>query len=147
MKESSIDTAVVAALIAAAVALFGLLATHRLALARESSSTLRSAAATFRDAFKDTLLNLRNSEISTARVVQQFRAQHEAAIAAFQSYVPKNQRMQSEAAATHLSKVCDAYKSVGVIGLFSSGLGPQALENRRTVVMSIERLLTFAPLL
>lgn len=146
-RSASIETTVVVALIAAAIALFGTFATHRLNLARERNSARRVAATAFHDGFADTLLNLKSNDIATARIVQQFCVRHEAVIVAFEPYVPKRKKKQFEAAVKQFNDACQEYKGVGVLGLFATELGPQASENRRSIVERIECLLAFAPLI
>lgn len=143
----SIETTVVVALIAAAIALFGTFSAHRLNLARERNSTRRVAAARFREAFADTLLNLNSNDVTTARIVQQYCVRHEAAIVAFEPYVPKGKNKQFNSAIKQFNDACQEYKDVGVLGLFATELGSQATENRRAIVESVERLLMCAPLI
>ena len=133
------------ALLGLVVTLFVVLAAHRLTLWRDRQSARRAASAIFREAFADTLLNLERNDTGTARIVREFNLRHDVAVSSFRPYVRARDLRQYDLAVKEFKEACSAYQDVGVLGLFSTELGPQALENRRAIVENIHRLIAFAP--
>ena len=134
-------------LIGLATALIIALVGHRLSLGREQNSVRRAAAVEFHKAFADTLLNLQNDAIGTARVIQEFDLRHSVAIAAFRPYVPFGKRASFDKTVHCLDTVCAQYKNVGPLTLFSTELGPVASANREAIISAIRDLLALAPLI
>ena len=126
--------------------LLGAFLVHKLTSGRELRSVRRTAATEFHKAFADSLLNLAQTDISTARIVREFDGRHSAAIAAFRPYLPFWKRGRFENAVHRLDQTCEPYRNAGPLTLFSKELGSAASDNRAAIALAIRDLLAFAPL-
>lgn len=134
-------------LIAVLVLLIGALLTHWLARTREHRAVRRAAAVEFHKAFADTLLNLENSEVGTARIVREFDLKHKAAIATFRPYIQFRKRESFERKVRQLDEISAEYRNVGPLGMLSTELGGVARANREALTYAVRELLSFAALI
>ena len=105
---------------------------------------LAEAHSKFRNAFADAVLNLTDSDIPSAQVVNVFRVKHLAAIQVFRDSVPWLYRSGFDKATKHYRQCCDKCLETGIFAIANSESTEYAKENRKALLDSIHRLLKYA---
>lgn len=123
-----------------------LLATHRLSASRDNTKRLAEAAAAFRQAFADAILNLeRYAEVTSGQVAYEFRVQHLAAIDRYVPFLPWYKQAFFRRAARIYGEASEHCAPKGqVLALFASEQTLVAEANRRMLLRAIQRLLCYA---
>ena len=107
-------------------------------------NNLYIASSTFRAAFSDAIFNLTESNVPSAQVVNVFRVKHLAAIQGFRDSVPRLYRSGFDKATEHYRQCCDKCLETGIFAVAASESTEYAKENRKALLDSIHRLLTYA---
>lgn len=101
-------------------------------------------AAAFRAAFSDAILNLREIDVPSGQVVSAFRLQHLNAIQEFRGRVPYFRRSGFSKAENSYRQCCENCLESGVFAIAASESTAYAVANRKALLESIHRLLSYA---
>lgn len=101
-------------------------------------------AAGFRAAFSDAILNLTEIDVPSAQVVNAFRLQHLNAIQEFRGRVPLFRRLGFSKAEESYRQCCAKCLESGVFSIAASESTAYAVANRKALLESIYRLLSYA---
>lgn len=101
-------------------------------------------AATFRAAFSDAILNLTEIDVSSAQVVNAFRLQHLNAIQEFRGRVPCFRQHGFSKAEESYRQCCVKCLENGIFAIAASESTAYAVANRKALLESIHRLLSYA---
>ena len=123
-----------------------LLANHWLSASRDNTKRLAEAAAAFRQAFADAILNLeRYPEVTSGQVAYEVRVQHLAGIDRYVPFLPwYKQPFFRRAARLYIETSEHCAPKGQVLALFASEQTLVAEGNRRTLLSAIQRLLSYA---
>ena len=103
------------------------------------------ASADFRAAFTDAIINLKEIDIpSSAQVVNVFMVQHLAAIQIFRYFVPWHNRRTFDKATKNYRQCCEKCLEGGVFNIAASESTEYAKGNRKILLDSIYRLLSYS---